>query len=510
MRFGADEEDDAGTVATAPAPARRIARGSEQQEAFWAELRDGTGHVLLEARAGTGKSSSCREGMWRLLESRRGLVIRYCCYNKAIADEFGRDCPPGVDCGTMHRFGGAAVTEAFGSTLDKAKTYALLDQEPGGAALPRYVRRSVATLVSHAKNQALRPGDADLHARLADLADHYDVATWGRGDQVVSRAASLVGRSAECTSVMDFDDMLWLPVVHGLRFPDVDFLFIDECQDLNPTQHELAVRLSGSGRTVVVGDPYQAIYGWRGADVDSIPTLRDKLDAKTLYLTVTWRCPKSHVALARELVPDFEAAAGASEGFVTSAGPDALSRTKPGDLVLCRTNAPLVSACLKEVAARRPAVMRGRGIGEDLLATLRKAERGAECRTVADLSARLARWRAAEVARLSAKEGAEQQVELVQDQCACLDAIAGSCSTPAEIPGVVDELFRDGDTSNRVTFSSVHRAKGSEAKSVSYIQVPYSERRDKVRPPAPWEMQQRRNLRYVALTRSLDSLTLIA
>jgi hypothetical protein len=54
------------------------------------------------------------------------------------------------------------------------------------------------------------------------------------------------------------------------------------------------------------------------------------------------------------------------------------------------------------------------------------------------------------------------------------------------------------------------RAKGSEADRVTVIQIPYTETRDRDRPPAPWEVQQRKNLEYVALTRSRRTLTLVA
>lgn len=501
MKFGLEE-----TEAPAKPAAKRIKRGTDQQEAFWAELRDGTGHVLLEARAGTGKSTSCREGMWRLLADKPSLSVRYCCFNKAIADEFAASCPPGVEVGTMHRFGLQALSRSFGSKVDGGKTYAILDAIDGGTKLKGYVRRSIGKLVGQAKNHGLSPDLADLEVRLSELADVHDVPTWGQEDKIVNWAARVLAESFARTDLADFDDMLWLPVGHGLDFPGVDYLFIDECQDLNPLQHELAERLSGSGRTVIVGDPFQAIYGWRGAATDSIPRLRDRLGAKVLPLTVTWRCPRSHVELARRLVPDFEAAPEAPEGTLVEAGPGVVEAAAPGDLVLCRANAPIVSACLKAVAAGRPAYVRGRSIGEGLIGVLRKADRGS--RTVAELVRAIAVWRAQQLAVLAEKDDSDSKIETVMDQTACLEAIASSCQSPADVPTAIARLFDDAAAKDRITFSSVHRAKGSEARDVTYIQVPYSESRDKKKPPQPWELQQRTNLRYVALTRSLDTLVL--
>jgi hypothetical protein len=252
---------------------------------------------------------------------------------------------------------------------------------------------------------------------------------------------------------------------------------------------------------------HNSIYSFRGAATDSIPKLRDRLGAKTMPLTVTWRCPRSHVELARELVPDFEAAPNAAEGTIERGRLDLIDSAGPGDMVLCRANAPIVSACLHAVANRRRAYVRGRAIGDSLLAVVRKLNDPA---TILEMIRNLARWRAQEIARLDAKDGTEDLIEQVEDRAACLEAIASSCSSPAEVPGVIGQLFADGDANGRITFSSVHRAKGSEARNVTYIQVPYSEKRDRVNPPQDWEISQRRNLRYVALTRSMDRLTLVS
>lgn len=505
MAVGGEEPEHA--LARPLAPRRQRLNGSPQQEAFWAELLEGTSHLLLEARAGTGKSTSCREGMWRLLERTPGRAIRYCCFNKKVADEFGEKCPPGVDVGTMHRFGNEAIKECFGSQIDKHKTYLLIDGMEGGSKLPRYLRKTIATLVSLAKNHGLRPDDPTLTSRLNDFVWNYDVQTWRRQGEAVKWACDVLARSVEMTSLIDFDDMLWLSVIYPVRFPDVDDLFIDECQDLNPVQHEMAERLSGSGRTVIVGDPYQSIYAFRGADSDSIPTLRRKLNAKTLPLTVTFRCPQRHVELARQLVTDFEAAPEAPEGVLSEGSKDLIDLAVPGDMVLCRANAPVIQACLRQIRNLVPAIVRGRAIGDSLLAI---AKGLGDPATIPDFITMLSRWEAKEIARLDAKDGSKDLIEQVVDKASGLEAIASACQSPAEIPGVINRLFADDDAASRVTFSSVHRAKGSEAHNVTYIQIPYSEKRDKQRPPQPWELDQRRNLRYVALTRSMHSLTLVS
>lgn len=504
-----DGDDASTTVATKP-PARsprRITRGSDQQEAFWDELLTGTSNVLLEARAGTGKSSSCREAMSRLLEKDPTRRIFYCCFNKKVSEEFALSAPFRSCVDTMHGLGLAALRRGFDNVdVRSDKSYFLLDVI-GGAGLKGYIRRAIVKLVSLAKNDGLRPTDNDLDVKLFDLVERHDIECYRQDDQVVQYAIDVLEHSGELTSMVDFDDMLWLPVLFDLAFPAVDDLFIDECQDLNPVQHQLAILMAQGARTTIVGDPFQAIYAWRGASVNSIDDMQGLLAAKRLPLTVSWRCPKSHARLAAEIVRDFEAAPDAIEGQIVTGDSMLIDQCQPGDLVLCRSNAPLVSNCLRLISQNKRASMRGRAIGEQLQKVRAKADRG-ESRTLAEFRKAVHAWKNKEVARLKEKEGTEQLVEQVNDQAACLEAITLSVSSPSEISSRISLLFSDDDDSSRVTFSSVHRAKGSEAKRVTYLQVPYAEQRDRAKPSPPWEHQQRRNLRYVALTRSMEVLTL--
>ena len=485
-----------------PIPRKRI-EGTEQQENFWTELREGGGNVVVEARAGSGKSTSCREGMWRLIEHDPDVVIRYCCFNKKVSEEFGAKSPPSVDVGTMHRFGLQALQSSFRCTIEKNKTYMILD-DVGGRDLKRYFRKSVSMLVGLAKNHNVDP-ETDGPVDLYTLLDRFDVQCYGKSDLVVSLAWKCLCNSLEMTSVVDFDDMLWLAVRHQVAFPSVDLLFIDEAQDLNATQHAMAECMAGSGRTIVVGDPYQSIYAFRGADSQSMERLKNSLDATVLPLTVSFRCPRLHVEKVQPIVPDFQAAPDAIEGeWYDDYTNDPCGAARPGDLVLCRSNGPIVASCLKAIARGVPATVRGRAIGDSLLSIVSKINEPTTNRFFQGLD----RWKSAEINRLSDRDGTEDLIEQTQDRAACLEAVASSCACPTEIPHAIDRLFSDSDSERMVTFSSVHRAKGSEAETVIYLDVPYPLKRDRTRPPQAWELQQRRNLRYVALTRSLNTMTL--
>jgi len=512
FQLSAEESGEEPEFLAAPAsagPAKRIPSGTAQQEALWAELTDGDSHVLAEARAGCGKSSSCREAMWRMLGRRPSLSVRYCVYNKANADEFRGACPPGVDVATSHSAGFKALQKAHRSNLEKNKTYLILDESREGRNLPRYMRKSVAVLAGHAKNQGLDPAD-DNHNRLLALAAHHDVNAYGRPQVLAQLAEAVLDRSADWPEVVDFDDMVWLPGLLKLPFEPCDVLFLDEVQDWNPAQHALIPLMAGSGRVVAVGDRFQAINAFRGADVLSIPRLERWLETEPpggrplarLPLTVTFRCPLSHVRLANQYVPDLAARAGAPEGEVRYGveADELAARVAPGDLVICPTNAPVIKAALQLIKARRPCYVRGRALGAQLAAVL--AGLG-PVKTVAQAAAGVDRWRNRELSRLSQMDGVEDVVESVNDRAASLQAVLAACESPADADAAVASLFGDERRSGVVTFSTVHRAKGDEADRVWFVNAP-------VRPPKmDWEETQAKNLKYVALTRSKFSLCFV-
>jgi ATP-dependent DNA helicase UvrD/PcrA len=479
--------------------------GTEQQEQLWGELSTGDREVLVEARAGTGKSFSCREGMRRIASTRPGQRIRYAVFNKANADEFRSNCPRGVEAGTCHSFGLASLRNAFQPVIEKNKSYLLLDETEQGKRLPRWLRRAAAMLAGHAKGAGLSatPSRDELLA----LMLHYDINGYNREEEVIGWARKLVSRAAERTDLVDFDDMLWLPLIHDTPFPEIDVLFIDECQDWSHVQHRLIPGLAGAGRIVAVGDRYQAIYAFRGADPQSIPRL-EKLLAESesglaqLPLTVTFRCPQSHIALARELVHDIEAHPKNGDGIVeTGFSLDRLAgQVQPGELVICPTNAPVVKAALACLAECKPAKVRGRALGDQLLAIVRQV---GDVATMAAMAAGVQRWLGKELLRMSDREGVEDVIESLVDRAAGLQAVMESCESPGEVEFAVDRLFSDVDDSRSVMFSTVHRAKGSEASTVYLIDIAG-------RPPRQeWEAEQQRNLRYVALTRSKHRLVFV-
>jgi hypothetical protein len=155
------------------------------------------------------------------------------------------------------------------------------------------------------------------------------------------------------------------PLRNGWVRAKYDLVIIDEAQDMNAAQLLLAMKVcKKGGRIAVVGDDRQAIYGFRGADSNSIDRLKGELVAHELGLTITYRCPKVVVAAAARLVPDYTAAPAAPEGeMLTATVEEMYTQAAVGDFILSRKNAPLAAICLHLLAMGKRAIVEGREIG---------------------------------------------------------------------------------------------------------------------------------------------------
>ena len=474
---------------------------SQQQAAFLDQLEHGDSHILLEARAGSGKSTTCREGARRL--GRHKSI--YCCFNAHIAREFQADLPPSCRAATMHSLGLGILRDALGDVqIDNEKIDRLIEPYfPDRWQRP--ARYATNRLVGLCKNLMLTGESTEELVRLAVIYD-VDLPN-AEHAEILHVVQPILEASQAETATVDFDDMIWLPVqlqLQATRSPSV--LFVDEAQDLNPCQHQLLSVLCPDGRVVVVGDRWQSIYAFRGADAQSIPKLEQglsltELGLETYPLTVTRRCPVNHVLLARHIVPDLDYLSTAIPGDVDQVEPEKwTAAVEPGDMVLCRTNAPLVGGCYRLLRSGVRAFVRGRDVGKGLLALIARLR----MRELPGLLRALEDYRATEIRRLEGIRNPGPALQNLNDKCDCLVTMTEGASTVEEVRNRAESMFSDLSENNAVILSSIHRAKGLERKRILIL------RPDLL--PGPWaetaeDQQQERNLTYVAATRAREVLT---
>jgi DNA helicase-2/ATP-dependent DNA helicase PcrA len=267
------------------------------------------------------------------------------------------------------------------------------------------------------------------------------------------------------------------------------------------------------GRVLAVGDAGQALYGFAGADYRSMEQITQRLAAQCLPLSICYRCPASHVALAATIQPQIEPRPDAPEGTIEGDVPEAemLDRLEPGDLVLCRTNAPLVQLTYKLLGRGVPARMRGRDIGKNLCSLVQHVVEQ-DGFSLEDFPAWVAEYRQQQEEALlrRGRPGVEMALVSLRDRCGTVEEVYRSVK-PRSLERflvAVQGLFGDIDDEVRpvVWLSSVHRAKGDEAPHVYLVRpdlLPHPRAR------TPQQQEQEQNIRYVAFTRGKDSLTFV-
>ncbi len=361
--------------------AETFAPSSYQQQVF-ERIAAGEGNTVIEAVAGSGKTTTIIEALRHTPPGARVVLLAY---GAPIAKEMSRRVSPkGMISGrahvrTMHSLGLAALRRVGECEMDEKKTGRVL-AAPGlmdGGDGKRF--REMLHLVSLAKATLVDAHDA---VAVREMADRYGLmagpsARFASGgeplDDLIAILPAVLDECRFDSKHADFYDMIWLPVVNNIVIDEFDWVFVDEAQDLNPAQIQLLLRAAGSGgRVVAIGDRYQSMYGWRGADVDAIPAIIEATNAVTLPLSITYRCPTKHVELAQTIVPHIEARPGAPAGTVSAVNEYKLcSQLRDGDMVICRTNAPLMSYALELIADGVKAVVRGKDIGASLASLAR-------------------------------------------------------------------------------------------------------------------------------------------
>jgi DNA helicase-2/ATP-dependent DNA helicase PcrA len=227
-----------------------------------------------------------------------------------------------------------------------------------------------------------------------------------------------------------------------------------------------------------------------------------------LPLTVTRRCPKTHVALVQDVVPEFVAAPEAPQGSIEYVNmAEAISRIEQGDLVQCRNNAPLASFCWKLLKRGLKVAIAGKQVGDGLIALIKRLK----AKSLEELISKIEGYREREAAKCEKMRNGEAAKAALDDKCDAIIFLSeGLDSVPALI-ALITSIFDDFDETGcpkaAVLLSTVHKAKGLEADNVWIL--------DPSLMPAKWakqawELEQEQNLIYVARTRSKNLLGFIS
>lgn len=463
---------------------------SEYQKNIFKNIAKETKHSIVIARAGSAKTSTLVQGAKYIPKGKKSIFLAF---NKDIQEELKSRLPSYVECLTLHSLGLRGIKLKFPNVEvnyykcqnmietfieNKKENYDLID------SLKKTVSLCKANL-------------ADTPSTIEEIIIKYDIDL----NEIpltdfIQYVAKTLRLCKESTKEVDFDDMIWFPIIYRINVGKYDFIFADEAQDLNKCQVELALSASKlGGRVIVVMDPYQSIYSWRGADSSVYDNLKARLNPIELSLPICYRCPKKVVALCKNYVEDIVPFELSKEGEINHINlHDLIAYAKPGDYVISRFNAPLIKNCMKFLKNKIPANILGRDIGDNLSNMLKKSKK----KDIKGFLEWLKKWEIEEKENLLVKYP-KASTENISDKAECLKILCEDASSLDEVKKNISKLFQENEESKIVLFSSIHKIKGKETNNVFVLTDTLSE-----------TSQEEKNLCYVAFSRSKSKLFLVA
>ena len=486
---------------------------SQYQKAIFDYIQHEKGNLVVEAAAGSGKTYTLVKALSLIPQDKRVLMTAF---NKDIVKELTKKVKefPNVEVRTLHGLGMILTTRGLGIGGMKPEGYKYTQliynhwQDLTKTNINKLSRNARKSFVENTKKLVDfgRFYLATTRSEMIELMIKYDIPCVADEVDVALKVMAIGGKNLDS---IDYTDMIWMPHIYDLHLQECeyDFIMVDECQDLNVAERNLVLRcLKEGGRLIAVGDSNQCIYGFSGSDPDSFRAIQSIPNTVSMPLSISYRCPESVVKFAQNLVPSIEAKQGAEEGVILDCV--SLDDVHDGDMVLCRNNAPLLQVYCKLLEQGKRAYIRGSDVGKNLqnivigthkdyLHTNLKRD-GVFIRLYEDLfNSRKAIMERYGISQEDAMKHETIQAKL--DMIRALEVLGADLTTTEELTKKIEDIFPKNDKGEGIMLSTVHKAKGLEADNVFIAcasLMPSKSALDE------WQVQQERNLMYVAYTRA--------
>ena len=491
---------------------------SEYQEKIFDWVQHGNGNAVIQARSGSGKTTTAVASMKLIPKTEKCLFIAF---NKTIADELNNRLKTRPNCTarTTHSLGYLMIKRNFGPDVEldeyKYRNYVKtniteLTTTRGEIKTRQQIEEyidNITSLIDYARfNLAQSEREIDRIAQKYNIPVSFD-------ECVVTQKCLEWGR--ENVETVDYTDMIWLPVELSLKPTGLtyDWVYIDEAQDLSLCSTKLFLKcIKRGGRFVAICDDLQSINAFAGASEDAFEFMKNYPNTTLFKLPVSYRCAKNIIAFANNLVPDIFAREDAPDGHVLDNCH--IRDIKEGDMVLCRSKAPLVNLYIRLLRKNINCYIKGQDIGSNLIRELDKID-------IDNLDGdfekdnvfvRLYDKLFTERNKLMQTRGLDYDDATLStkkiekyDTINALLILSEKCRTKRELIEHINDVFKE--ESQGVCLSTVHKAKGLEADNV-YI-ICHSSMPSKLA-VHEWEKQQEQNIMYVAYTRAKNILGFIS
>lgn len=435
-----------------------------EQQLIIDRVRNTSESLAIEARAGGAKTTT----LCLIAEALGPIRILALAFNKKIALEMAERLPTGVVSSTINALGNKAWQEFRGRyhKINAKKMFAVLSyygERIDEADREEFFDRFSETLkaLRQAKTAGFVPSGAHpLMEGIIDEADFFaslDEEPSGLQRDIIIKCLRTSIKMA-FDGELDFDDQIYMStLVKSVSFPTFDAVLVDEAQDLSELNHKMLRKIVKKARLIAVGDPCQAIYGFRGASENSMDEMRGRFNLSTMYLTICFRCAPEVVEAARWRAPDMQPWPGTPAGKVIEHASWSHEEIFDGDAVICRNNAPLFYLALALLRARRSPELLSGDIIPGLVKVMKKL--GKAKMPQAEALAALTEWAEAEKAR-------SRSPDSVEDKAACIRLFIEETGTLGEAIEAIEAL---AVAKGRIKLMTGHKSKGLEFNRVWFL-----------------------------------------
>ena len=243
---------------------------------------------------------------------------------------------------------------------------------------------------------------------------------------------------------------------------------------------------------------HNSIYAFRGSDVNSMKNFKKDFKCDELPLSITYRCPRKVVELAKKIVPEIECAEGAKEGVIGEA--EYTRKFESDDVVICRNNKPLMKLAFKLLKDRVPMDLSGNNLIEDLIKFINNT--GAT--NLDELKFKIDKWYEKSTSiKLAKNKNAD--LSYFDDKKDVLNFLISESKSIRELVDTLKKL--SSQRRYGVKLSTIHRFKGGEAEKVFFLDpdlLPSQYAKTRI------AEEQEMNLEYVAITRTKNELNYVS
>jgi superfamily I DNA/RNA helicase len=470
-------------------------------------------NLVISAVAGSGKTTTILELLKFIPAGKKTIFLAF---NKSIAEELAKKIPKGknIEAINFHAYGARVITREYKgqSSIVPSKLYGIAKK-----CLPdvhKYVEEKKIDLYLFNLTKIVnlyRLSLLDKPEEMSKIIEEHGFPQLGNELQdaqrllLAYREYNKTWRTQSKKFMIDFADMLYLPVKRRYLKNDYDYVFVDEVQDLNAVQQEFITGLlKPGGKFVAVGDRYQSIYGFMGADAESYQKIVNRPNTVELPLSFSYRCGKKIAEMANTIYPIIESPDDIQEGEVITGSN--FDTAQGGDFVLCRNIKPLVELYFTFIDKEKTSYVKGKEIGDDILGFINPYKKETKETLLVEIEGVLK----AMESRLKSKGVKEKSIpynraySLLKEKIEIIQTIAKKYETTEDIIACVGRIFKD--VGDGIMLSTIHKSKGLETDNVfifrpSLIPSPLATK--------PWQIEQEKNLLYVAYTRAKQKLHLV-